>query len=182
MPRLLDALISGWKRSVWKLFDSPCMNAAMRSSPAPVSTDGLGSGTSVPSGCWSNCMKTRFQNSRNRPASAPSTNASFEKSLRSISVHSPFAPAGNVKSRRDVREVDEDLAARTARTGVRHLPEIVVCAEAIDPGVGQTRDLAPQLARFVVILEDGDARDAPAASFSSLVTNSHANRIASRLK
>jgi hypothetical protein len=70
----------------------------MRSSPAPVSTDGLGSGTSVPSGCRSNCMNTRFQISRKRPASAPSTNASVEKSVRSSSVHSPLASSGNRQS------------------------------------------------------------------------------------
>ncbi len=53
------------------------MIAAMRSRPAPVSTDGFGSGVSVPSAERSNCMNTRFQISRKRPASASSSNSSF---------------------------------------------------------------------------------------------------------
>jgi hypothetical protein len=64
-------LSSGRKRSVWKLFVTPWSDAAIRSSPAPVSTDGLGNGRISPSACRSNCMNTRFQISRNRPASAP---------------------------------------------------------------------------------------------------------------
>ena len=45
----------------------------MRSRPAPVSIDGRGSGVRVPSGAWSYCMKTRFQNSMNRsPAGSAS--------------------------------------------------------------------------------------------------------------
>ena len=36
--------MSGRNTSVWKLSSSPCITAAIRSSPAPVSTDGLGSG------------------------------------------------------------------------------------------------------------------------------------------
>jgi hypothetical protein len=77
--------------------------------PAPVSTDGLGSGTRVPSACRSNCMNTRFQISRNRPLQRPSTNASVENSCRSVSVHSPFASGGNFQSRVRGREVDVDL-------------------------------------------------------------------------
>ena len=50
---------------------TPCSTAAMRSSPAPVSMLGLGSGVRVPSAAWSNCMKTRFQISTNR-SSEPS--------------------------------------------------------------------------------------------------------------
>ena len=40
---------------------APCSTARLRSSPAPVSMLGAGSGTSSPSGCASNCMNTRFQ-------------------------------------------------------------------------------------------------------------------------
>jgi hypothetical protein len=46
------------------------MTAAMRSSPMPVSTDGFGSGTSVPSAERSYCMKTRFQISTYRSPSS----------------------------------------------------------------------------------------------------------------
>ena len=43
----------------------------MRSSPMPVSIDGMGSATRSSSVRCSNCMKTRFQNSRKRsPASS----------------------------------------------------------------------------------------------------------------
>src|SRR5205823_4797014 len=51
------------------------------------------------------------------------------------------------------REVEEDLAARTARARVRHLPEIVVRAETIDPRVREAGDFPPQLARLVILLE-----------------------------
>src|SRR5205823_14825324 len=50
-------------------------------------------------------------------------------------------PARELKVFGDVSEVDEDFAAGTARTGVCHLPEVVVRAETINPGVGQTRNL-----------------------------------------
>ena len=42
----------------------------MRSRPMPVSIEGRGSGTRVPGATWSYCMKTRFQNSRNRSPSS----------------------------------------------------------------------------------------------------------------
>jgi hypothetical protein len=150
--------MSGAKTSVWKLLVTPCSTAAMRSSPAPVSTLGFGSGTSVPSGCRSNCMNTRFQISRKRPASAPSTNASVVKSARPSSVHSPAAPGGKRKSCRERREVDVDLGARAARARVGHLPEVVAAPEPVDPRVGQPGDLAPQGARLVVLVEDAHAQ------------------------
>src|SRR5207249_4707777 len=50
----------------------------------------------------------------------------------------------------DVRDVDEDLRAGAAGTRVRHLPEVVLVAEAVDPRVGKPRDLPPERARFVV--------------------------------
>ena len=90
-----------------------------------MSTDGLGSGISVPSACRSNCMKTRFQISRNRPASAPSTNASCEK-LGALGVRPLAAGAGGEREvLREVREVHVDLGARAAGAGVGHLPEVV---------------------------------------------------------
>jgi len=46
--RMAARAINGRKRSVSKLEPTPCNTAAMRSSPAPVSTDGAGSGSSSP--------------------------------------------------------------------------------------------------------------------------------------
>src|SRR5690242_16246087 len=43
----------------------------------------------------------------------------------------------------DVHEIDKNLTARAAGTGIRHLPEIVVRAEPVDARVRQTRDLTP---------------------------------------
>ena len=65
--------ISGCMRSVSQTESTPCTRARMRSRPAPVSIDGFGSAVREPSGAWSNCMNTRFQNSMNRsPAGSPS--------------------------------------------------------------------------------------------------------------
>ena len=130
---------------MWKLESSPCMTAAMRSSPAPVSTDGLGSGVSVPSAERSNCMKTRFQISRNRPASASSSNSACRRSSRRLLPRLPL-------------EVDVDLGARPAGAGVAHLPEVVLVAEAVDPVVGQPGDLPPEGARLVVGVMHRDAQ------------------------
>jgi hypothetical protein len=44
--------------------------AVSRSSPIPVSIEGLGSGVREPSAPWSYCMKTRFQNSVKRSPSS----------------------------------------------------------------------------------------------------------------
>ena len=49
-----------------KFEDFPCTTAAMRSSPMPVSIEGLGSGVRRPEASRSNCMKTRFQISSHR--------------------------------------------------------------------------------------------------------------------
>src|SRR6266478_7518218 len=68
----------------------------------------------------------------------------------------PFAlrPRWNGEIIGDVREIDEDLGARTAWPGISHLPEVVVRAEPVDTRVGKSRDLAPQGARLVIVLED----------------------------
>ena len=60
---------------------------------------------------------------------------------------------------RQVGEVDEDLAARTAGTSVGHLPEIVVRTETVNSGIGQTSDLTPQRASLVVLLVYGHANE-----------------------
>jgi hypothetical protein len=80
-----------------------------------------------------------------------------------------------------MREVHVDLGARPARPRVRHLPEVVLRAQPVDPLVGKSGDLAPERARLVVLVKDRHAQ-VLAWIASSSVTNSHANRIASRLK
>ena len=57
-----------------------------------------------------------------------------------------------------VREIDIDLSARTTRTGVGHLPEVVLRAEPVNPVVGHVGHIFPQLTRLVVLMEDGDAQ------------------------
>src|SRR6266581_916821 len=47
-------------------------------------------------------------------------------------------------------EVDEELRTGTARSRIAHLPEVVLVAQAKDAAVRDPRDLAPQLARFMV--------------------------------
>ncbi len=86
-----------WNRSVSKLEYTPWHTAAMRSSPMPVSMEGLGSAVRVPSAAWSYCMNTRFQISRYRsqshlpmPQSGPQVMCS-PWSMR-ISEHGPQGP------------------------------------------------------------------------------------------
>jgi len=65
IPPSAQALsISGRNRSVSKSVRTLCTTEARRSSPIPVSMFFFGSGTSVPSFCRSNWVKTRFQISR----------------------------------------------------------------------------------------------------------------------
>ena len=52
--------------------------------------------------------------------------------------------------------VDEDLRARTARTGIAHRPEIVRGRNADDAIVREARDLLPETKRLVVVVVDGD--------------------------
>ncbi|MNI25030.1 hypothetical protein D3C73_786680 [compost metagenome] len=51
--------------------------------------------------------------------------------------------------------VDEDFRARTAGTGIAHLPEIVGGRDADDLVVGETGDLLPQGRSFLVLGIDG---------------------------
>ena len=46
--------------------------------------------------------------------------------------------------------VDQNLGARSARSGIAHLPEVVLVAQAKNAAVRDPRDLPPQLARFIV--------------------------------
>jgi iron complex outermembrane receptor protein len=68
----------------------------------PVSIEGRGSGTRSPGASWSYCMKTRFQNSRNRsPSSSGKEDVYFERNgiltnLRNTNIaYSPNVVVGN---------------------------------------------------------------------------------------
>ena len=81
------------------------MTDAMRSSPAPVSTEGLGRFLREPSGCKSYCMKTRFQISSSLPSSFSWTNCSVVRSPlprsfleRRSTLSSVLGPAGPVSA------------------------------------------------------------------------------------
>src|SRR6476646_6732799 len=137
----------------------------MRSSPAPVSTDGRGSGTSVPSGCLSYCMKTRFQNSMKRSLSEPSMNASSENSSRSSAgfvVAIVDGDAQELRVERQLlrhelpsetdcvaleivaeREVAEHLEEGEMPRGVADLLEIVVLTAGADAFLRRRRATIP---------------------------------------
>ncbi len=102
----------------------------------PVSIDGFGSSTRLPPASCSYCMNTRFQISMKRSPSASGE---------------PGGPPGMCGA-----VVVEDLRARAARAGVAHLPEIVGAGDAHDLGVGQARDLLPEIERLIVVDIDGD--------------------------
>ena len=59
---------------------------------------------------------------------------------------------------RNVREIDEDLGARAARSRLPHLPEIVLLAEPVNARRGKPSDVLPQLARFLVGMVDGHSQ------------------------
>ena len=106
----------------------------MRSSPMPVSMDGLGRSRRVFSSTCSNCMKTRFQNSRKR---SPSSSGDAGRA------------AGHA-----VALVVENLRAIAAGPGRAHRPEIAFMAD--DAVVGKAGDLLPQLTRLIVGVIDRD--------------------------
>ena len=88
------------------------------------------------------------------PASFRALDERIERKFLAIDVRPlSFGALWELEILYDVHEIDKDLAARTARTGVRHLPEVVVRTQAIDPRVRKTGDLPPERARFVVFLE-----------------------------
>ena len=93
------------------------------------------------------------------PVLVRSLDERLERKLVAIEL-GPFTrrAVGKAPIRRDVRDVDEDLGARSARTGVGHLPEVVLVAESVDARIGKAGDLPPQLARFVVAVVHGDAQ------------------------
>ena len=59
-------------------------------------------------------------------------------------------------ARNVVAVIVENLRAWAARAGVAHRPKVVGCGDADDPLFGQTRDLPPQIERFVIVVIDGD--------------------------
>ena len=108
----------------------------MRSRPRPVSIDGFGSSVRLPSGAWLYCMNTRFQNSMKRSPSGSSERATVGTERRAA--------------------VDVDLAARPARAGVAHLPEVVLVAEALDAIHRHADLLVPDRLGLVVAVVHGD--------------------------
>ena len=106
----------------------------MRSSPIPVSMLGAGSGSAGPSGCWSNCMKTRFQTSMKRRSSV----SGFDGPLHRGQVFT---------------EIEVDLAAGPARPGVAHAPEVFLFAQPQN-SLGRDADpVAPDRPGLVVRFE-----------------------------
>ena len=128
--------MSGAIRSVSHTASTPCSRHSIRSSPRPVSIDGFGNSVRLPSGAWLYCMKTRFQNSMNRSPCGIAERAAVGTERRAA--------------------VDVDLAARTARAGVAHLPEVVLVAEALDALHRHADLLVPDRLGLVVAVVDGD--------------------------
>ncbi len=92
--------MSGAIRSVSHTASTPWSRQRIRSRPAPVSICGVGSGVREPSGAWSYCMKTRFQNSMKRSpwgsfSGPPSGPNSGPRSMCS-SLHGPHGPVSPI--------------------------------------------------------------------------------------
>ena len=108
----------------------------MRSSPMPVSIEGRGSGWRSSFVTCSNCMKTRFQNSRKRSPSSSGLPGGppqmcSPRSMK-ISEHGPHGPVS-------------PIAQKLSEVG-----------DADDAVVGEARDLLPEAGRLVVVVIDGD--------------------------
>ena len=108
----------------------------MRSRPAPVSICGVGSGVRDPSGAWSYCMKTRFQNSMKRSpwgswSGPPSGPKAGPRSMCS-SLDGPHGP---------VSPICQKLSL-SPRRWMR--------------SIGTPTAVVPDLLRLVVALVDGD--------------------------
>ena len=128
--------ISGCSRSVSQTESTPWRSARMRSSPAPVSIDGFGSGVRGAVGRLVVLHEDEVPE-----------------------LHEPIA--GGVAERAAVGPelgpaVDVDLGARAARAGVAHLPEVVLVAEPLDAVQRHADQLVPDRLGLVVGLVDGD--------------------------
>ena len=115
---------------------TPCRMAVMRSSPMPVSIDGLGRSTRSPGPRCSYCMNTRFQNSRKRspswsalPGGPPATLSPWSRKISEHGPHGPVSPADQKLSRR---------------------------GDADDLVVGEARHLLPDAVGLLVVVVDGD--------------------------
>ncbi len=94
-----EAAIRVRNRSVSKTLVCPCSTVVMRSSPMPVSIEGLGRGLRAPSDCWSNCMNTRFQISTKRspsssgdPGGPPAIAGPWSKKISEQGPQGPVSP------------------------------------------------------------------------------------------
>ena len=101
--------------------------------------EGRGSGRQFAGASRSNCMKTRFQISTNRPP----------RIVGKLLVLA--ARLGGFRT-----QIVVDFRARPAGAGVAHLPEIVLLVEAEDAALGHAGHLLPELLGVVVLAEDGD--------------------------
>ena len=92
---------------------------------------------------------------------APRFGALHERLLRELRAHAIGPLAGRSRRElevlRNVRQVDVDLRAGAAGAGIGHLPEVVLLAEPVDATRGDPSDFAPERARLVVVLVNGDA-------------------------
>ncbi len=134
----------------------------MRSRPMPVSIEGLGRSTRSPGPRCSYCMKTRFQNSRNRspsssalPGGPPATLSPWSRKISEQGPHGPVSPADQKLS---------DVAMRMILSS------------------GEARHLLPDAVGVLVVVIDGDEQALLGSRPKSLVTSSQASGIASSLK
>src|SRR2546429_7118495 len=100
------------------------MTAASRSRPAPVSTEGAGSGERDPSACWSYCINTRFQLSSSCPSSLRRTKSSrlsspfpfpvsrFPRMSTRISEQGPHGPVSPICKKLRSEEHTSELQSR----------------------------------------------------------------------
>ena len=110
------------------------MTAAMRSSPIPVSTDGLGRGVSLPDGVAVELHEDEVPD--------------FDKPLAGVVREGARAGFG--------AEVVMDFRVGAAGAGFAHLPEVVVLIQAEDAVLGDACDLLPELFGLVVFAKNGD--------------------------
>ena len=104
------------------------MTAAIRSSPAPVSTDGSGSGVSVPSAEPVILHEDEVPDLE-KPAFLGEP---LELRLRDCLCRARRPPCWPL-------QIDVDLRAGSAGPGVAHLPEVVLVAQAVDAVIREAR-------------------------------------------
>ena len=107
---------------------TPCSTVRLRSSPAPVSMLGFGSGEQLAVG-----LRVELH----------------EHEVPDLEV-AVFALRRSAAGAELGAEVVEDLRGRAARAGVAHRPEVVGVAQALDPLGRQADDVGPDALGFVV--------------------------------